>query len=367
MTAITGIGTANPSFKRKQREAVELIAAGLQLKESEKRLLKSIYNATGIDQRYSVLSDYGREPGAFEFFPNNGEAPFPSTAARMAIYKNEALPLALNALNNCLAVSPHIEKREITHLITVSCTGMYAPGIDIELVHALQLESTTQRTAIQFMGCYGAFNALKVAAAACQADPVAKVLVVCVELCTLHFQKNKSTEHLISNAIFADGAAAVLIEAKPENNKNFSFEAFHCDLIPQTQNEMAWQIADFGFDIILSAYVPEVIETGIAAFLQQLMAKKQWTLSDINKYAIHPGGIKILQGCEQALGISQEQNKYSYQVLRDFGNMSSATVLFVLKAMWDEMQSSDDGQTVFSCAFGPGLTLESMLLKIHCC
>jgi len=365
-TAITAIGIANPPFKRSQDGAAELVSNALGLKRAERRLLKSVYKATGINQRYSVLGDYCKEPGQFDFFPNDPTASFPTTAARMKIYKQHALTLAIAAIEDCLATVNCVNKNEITHLITVSCTGMYAPGIDIEIVQQLALHTNIKRTAINFMGCYGAFNGLKVAEAICRADQKAKVLLVCVELCSIHFQKEFTTTNLISNAIFADGAAAVLVEAKPANKKCFGIESFYCDLLPQTSQEMAWHIADSGFDIVLSSYVPEIIQSGIAAFAEKLLQQSGQTLSEIDLYAIHPGGLKILQACEESLNISVEDNKYSYDVLRNYGNMSSPTVLFVLKKIWDNINSTDHHKNIFSCAFGPGLTLESMVLKTQC-
>jgi alpha-pyrone synthase len=284
----------------------------------------------------------------------------------MRIYRDNALGLAKAAIENCIAQIENFDLSAITHLITVSCTGMYAPGLDIELVQQLDFNPSTSRSAINFMGCYGAFNAIKIANALCQADPIATVLVVSVELCTIHFQKNTELDNMISNAIFADGAAAVIISGKPAQKKYFSLETFHNDLLPQTSQEMAWEIGDSGFDIVLSTYVPEIIESGIAVFTQNLLLKHGINLQDIDLFAIHPGGAKILQACEAALQISAEQNKYAYEILRNFGNMSSATVLFVLKAIWDDIGSESNQKNIFSCAFGPGLTLESMLLKAHC-
>jgi predicted naringenin-chalcone synthase len=353
---ITAIGTANPIYRRPQIETADLIAAGFHLKASEKRLLKSIYKSTAIETRYSVLADYGKSPGEFEFFPNEPDVSFPTTSARMDIYKKNALPLAIRAIKNCLQEK---DASLITHVITISCTGMYAPGIDIEIVHALHLNSHVKRTAIQFMGCYGAFNGMKVAHAICAADKNAKVLLVAVELCTIHFQKNMTLDNIISNAIFADGAAAILIEHSKQAKQLF-FQGFHCDLLPNSHQEMAWQIADHGFDILLSSYVPYVIHHGILDFTKNLLQQFNMTKENIDLYAIHPGGVKILEACEEALNITKEDNKYAYQVLRDFGNMSSATILFVLKAIWDDFKPN---KTIFSCAFGPGLTLESMLLK----
>lgn len=364
--AIIGVGIANPAYRRRQQDTAEIVANALNLKPARRKLLKSIYHATGIEYRHSVLSDYCKSPGQFEFFPNHPDAPFPTTAARMQIYKAHALTLALSAIENCFQSVNQFDKNKITHLIVISCTGMYAPGIDIEIVEQLQLASSTQRTSIQFMGCYGVFNGIKVADAICKAEPHAVVLVVSVELCTIHFQKESKIENIISNAIFADGAAAAIIQAHPQQKKFFQLETFYCDLLPQTQREMAWHIADYGFDISLSSYVPEAIKSGVSAFMHKLLRQQGILFSSVDFFAIHPGGIKILQACEEALNLDKESNQYSYAVLREYGNMSSATILFVLKKIWDEIHVHDHAKTIFSCAFGPGLTLESMLLKIYC-
>lgn len=366
ISAITAIGTAVPIHRQNQRQAAQVVTHALNLKPAERRLLNSVYQSTGIEYRHSVLSDFCKSPGEYTFFPNDPALPFPSTAARMQIYKENALNLSLLAIQNCFATLTDFHPQAITHLITVSCTGMYAPGIDIELVMALKLNSNVQRTAIQFMGCYGAFNAIKVADAICKADTAAKVLVVCVELCTIHLQKNDAIDSIIANAIFSDGAAAVLIEADPKRSKYLSLDAFHCDLLPQHNETMTWHIADSGFDIVLSSYVPQAIRSGIAAFTERLLSQQNRTLTDVDLYAIHPGGKKILQACEEVLSINEDDNRYSYEVLRQYGNMSSATVLFVLKAIWDDRIRAQANKQIFSCAFGPGLTLEAMLLSLVC-
>lgn len=360
--AITAIGTATPPYQRTQQALAELMSEGFHLTLTQKKILKRIYNASGIENRHSVLSDYCKEPGAFEFFPNSPSERFPTTAERMAIYKDNALTLALAAIEHCLNTVPHLNKTAITHVITVSCTGMYAPGIDIEIVQQLGLASSTPRTSIHFMGCYGAFNGMKAADAICMANPNATVLLVCVELCSIHIQNQFTLDRIISNAIFADGAAAVLIQAQPTEQRCLRFKSFYCDIVPQTSQDMAWQIGDSGFDMVLSAYVPDAIQSGIAAFTETLFRQADLSLHQMDYFAIHPGGLKILQACEEALSITQADNRFSYDVLRRYGNMSSATVLFVLKDIWADLNSSDDGKKIFSCAFGPGLTLESMVL-----
>lgn len=361
---IAAIGTAVPTFRGAQKKVVEFMGEALQLTATQIHRLQTLYQNSGIDYRHSVLDDFAKKRGEFNFFPNEKTAAFPSTAKRMEVYKQNALPLALQAIHNCFSSLKNFDPQEITHLITVSCTGMYAPGIDIEIIERLNLSTSIQRTAINFMGCYGAFNAIKVAHAICKADPHAKVLIVSVELCTLHFQKSKKSNDVIASTLFADGAGAVLIQSVNENKKYFSLENFYCDLLPQSKQEMAWHIADQGFDMALSAYVPRCIESGIAAFMQKLLKQPKLGINNIDYFAIHPGGVKILEACENALKISSEKNNYSYQVLRNYGNMSSATILFVLKALWDDVKLKSQ-KNIFCCAFGPGLTLESMLLKTY--
>lgn len=360
-SAITAIGIANPPYKRSQQDVAELISEGFHLNFMQKKILKRVYKSSGIEHRYSVLTDYCKSPGEFEFFPNDPSSDFPTTAQRMAVYKANALTLALAAIETCLE---RVNNHTITHVITVSCTGMYAPGIDIEIVQHLNLASSTKRTSINFMGCYGAFNGMKAADSICRADPDASVLVVCVELCSIHVQKNFTLDNIVSNALFADGAAAVLIQAQPKQQPHLRFKSFYCDIVPQSQQEMAWHIGDSGFDMVLTAYVPEAIKSGIAAFADRLLTQAKLPLNEIDYFAIHPGGVKILQACESSLNITPHDNRFSYDVLRQYGNMSSATVLFVLKQIWDGLTHHDDNKKIFSCAFGPGLTLESMLLEV---
>jgi alpha-pyrone synthase len=364
-TGIVAIGTANPLFRRPQPQVMEFMANVLQLNATEKRLLRALYKGTQIEYRYSVLEDYCKNTGEFSFFSNDLNDDFPTTHKRMEAFKTLAPALAIAAINDCFTNLQNFDKTSITHLITVSCTGMYAPGIDIEIINQLQLKTSTHRTSINFMGCYAAFIAIKTADSICKSEPNAKVLIVCVELCTLHFQKNKSLDSLTANALFGDGAAALLIEAQPQKNKYLSIEAFYADLIPQSDTAMAWNITDSGFDMVLTSFIPELIEKGIPKFIDKLVSQKNLQLQDIDFFAIHTGGVKILQACAQALKITEDDNKYSYEVLREYGNMSSPTVLFVIKKIWDQLNSQHHNKTIFSCSFGPGLSFESMLLGTH--
>jgi len=364
MSYITSIGISNPEHRFAQQAIAHFMVKAMHLEENEARKLYALYRATGIETRYSVLADYGRDSD-FDFFPNNEALqPFPSTSQRLNLYKKYAIQLSVNSVTECLAKFPSLKKEEITHLIVVSCTGMYAPGLDIDLVKSLDLNFSIHRTCINFMGCYAAFNAMKLANAFCTADVNAKVLVVCTELCSIHFQKENTEDNLMANALFADGSAALLIEANPRQGINLKPINFHCDLATHGEEKMAWSVGDQGFEMKLSTYVPEIIRSGIKKLTQSLLNEIAMEFSDVNYFAIHPGGKKILEVIEQELNLSKNQNHFAYEVLKNYGNMSSPTVLFVLNAICHQLEEIDSGKNILSFAFGPGLTLESMLLKI---
>ncbi|MEZ0539229.1 type III polyketide synthase [Fibrella arboris] len=371
---ITSLGTAVPGNAIPQNQIARFMAEALEMDERDQRRLSALYRQTRIDQRHSVLPDYSRSRGEYTFYPNTeGLEPFPTVGQRMKMYQQEAVPLALQAIDDCLANYPGFDKQGITHIVTVSCTGLYAPGPDIELIEAMGLPGTTQRMAINFMGCYGAFNGIKAADAIVRSTPDAVVLVVCVELCTLHFQKKNDLDNLLSNALFSDGAAAVLVEGKARVDRSLRLRSFYCDLLPAGKEAMAWHVTDYGFEMTLTSEVPSFIQQGIGQMLSRLLERSGLTIGDIGTYALHPGGRRILEVIEGQLGLDQTDNRYAYQVLKEFGNMSSATVLFVLKAIWNDLdnaandpdKNSDGSFNILSCAFGPGLTLESMILEAN--
>lgn len=360
---IQAIGTATPPHRLAQADIAAFMAEAEGMDAAARQQLAILYRASGIRYRYTVLPDYGRPAAERSFFPPSVHlTPFPQVRARMEAYEREATPLARRAVEATLPNG--YDRQRVTHLITVSCTGMYAPGIDIELVEQLGLSPQVQRTAINFMGCYAAFVGIKAAQHICTAEPTAQVLVVCVELCTLHFQKGNTEEILLANALFGDGAAALLIGGHPRPGPNLALTRFYNDLAWAGKAEMAWRIGDFGFEMRLTNQVPAYIQAGIQQLSHNLLASLQLDLADIDYYAIHPGGKRILQVIETALGLSAEANRPAYAVMRDYGNMSSPTVLFVLHLLWQQFQAADQGKHVLSFAFGPGLTLESMLLQV---
>jgi alpha-pyrone synthase len=363
MSFITAISTANPALRLEQAVIAEFMLRKMHFSNGEARKLKTIFKASGIRYRHTVLEDYGKISD-YNFYPERNDEMHPSTQARLDIFKRHALPLSIRSAASIFQTRPELKPKQITHLIVVCCTGMYAPGLDIDLVKALGLKSDVQRTAINFMGCYAAFNALKIADAFCKSCEEAKVLIVCTELCSLHFQPDATEDNLLANALFGDGSAAVLVENKTVGGLKLEIKEFHNDLAIKGEHDMAWSIGDLGFQMRLSAYVPGIIKEGIGSITRALLNKISKKFADIKFFAIHPGGKKILEMIEQELGITKEQNRPAYAVLENYGNMSSPTVLFVLHDLISRLTHEDIGEHVLSFAFGPGLTMESMVLEI---
>jgi len=329
--------------------------------ERDQRLVRALYRKSGIETRHSVIPDLGTN---FLIPDGQGSCRQPTTAERNAIYSREAGKLALGLGRKLLAAAPEFSASDITHVVTASCTGFSNPGIDYLLCRELGLPGNAQRFHLGFMGCYAAFPALNMATQFCRANPDAVVLVMCLEICTLHLQLNGSEDAILANSLFADGAAAVLVSARPPHPGNAAYliRDFESALIPSGVEAMAWTIGDLGFDISLSSYVPRIIGAGIADVLRPLLSRNDLSRQDVRRWAVHPGGKAIIDKVAAGLELSADQVQPSREVLRDFGNMSSATVLFVLK---ETLALAGGGEQVCAIAFGPGLTVEMGLLQIE--
>jgi predicted naringenin-chalcone synthase len=366
-SCISALGTANPEHKIPQENIFRFMANAFALDDTNKSRLKSIYDHAGINQRYSVIPDFGlADSRDFTFFEQNTALePFISTQKRLQLYQQKAAVVAANAVRACLKDFDKSIYQQITHLITVSCTGMYAPGLDIDLVEQLGLNRNTERTCINFMGCYGAVNGLKTADYICRSNPQAKVLVVSVELCTLHFQKENTLDNWVANSLFSDGAAAALVTNGPLTSGSpvIELESFYAEFLPEARDEMGWYVGNTGFEMRLTSKVSRQIKKYIKPITNNLLAHAGLDYNQISAYAIHPGGKKILEAVEDALELPEESNAVAYEVLQQYGNMSSATILFVLDKMLKAGKLID--QRILSFAFGPGLTVEGMVLQMH--
>jgi predicted naringenin-chalcone synthase len=353
--SIVSIGTSNPGHPISQLEIARFMQLAHQLDDTEGRKLGFLYRKSGIETRHSVLEDFDKlDVEDFSFFPKNSSlSPFPGTKARMEIFQRTAADLAATAAVSCLHQADATAE-SVTHLILVSCTGMVAPGVELQLMEKLGLEDSVERYCIHFMGCYAAFTGVKLADKILKAEPEAKVLLISVELCTLHFQKDYTEDNLLANSLFGDGAAAALVM---NAEKGMKINSYISQVLRDGDQDMAWGIGDFGFEMKLSKYIPMLLENGIRQY--RAFFEDKFKLSQIRNFAIHPGGKQILQNVQEAFELRPEVNYHAMNVLRQFGNMSSATILFVLDRMMKDSKVQGD---ILSMGFGPGLTLETLHL-----
>lgn len=363
MAKIISIGTSVPQFKHTQQQLLEFMEGAYNAGLREKRILSYLYKHSGIDSRYSVIPDFTLPIEEWQFFPQSRDLePFPLLEHRMDWYNRFALPLALKAVESCLGAN--IDKADITHVITVSCTGMSAPGLELQLVDALDLRNDIARTSINFMGCYAAIHGLKMANDIVRSTPEALVLVVCVELCSLHYQKTFTDDTITAPLIFGDGCAAVLITGDYHNDKGIRLDCFYSEILKEASHTMTWNLSSTGFVMTLSADIPEIFHHKIGGMKDRALAKAGISNDEIAHWCIHPGGKRILEAIYKGLNLEPGDLVQSEKILREYGNMSSPTILFVLKAMWEANLNKAE-EKVFGVAFGPGLTMESVVMTIE--
>lgn len=342
MGYVLDIGTALPGYTYSQAEFASFYAS-LAHGDEEKRKIALISKRSGISKRYSAFAELDKLFGM-------------RLSEKMTLYHREAFSLALEAIRRNTAYAAHAHN--ITHIITVSCTGMQAPGIEIDLIEALGLKTDIARLNINLMGCYAAITAMKAADDICRSKPDALVLVVCVELCTLHFQKRFDDNYILSNLLFADGAASLLVSAKKPTGPAFSIEGFYSQLFTRARDDMRWNISEDGFLMKLTTAIPAIIQDELKAddTLKALAHKPG------SQYAIHPGGRQIIESVQAALKIGNEAVGPALHVLQEYGNMSSPSVLFVLGELQEHLRGHQPDIPVFGCSFGPGLAFESFIL-----
>jgi predicted naringenin-chalcone synthase len=380
---VVGIGTALPPYVYTQAEVKAVMRRWVGGERRVDRLLERVYTHSGIERRHSVVADFG--PGAPAgdgvglFLDRDGGAfARPSTGTRNARYGASAPPLLERAARRALAAAPAALRDRVSHVITVSCTGFQAPGVDDHLVRALGLAPDTERYHLGFMGCYAVFPALRMARAFCLADPAAVVLVAAVELCTLHLDPSREVDSILSTSVFADGAAAAVVsavDAPVGARPALELLASSTTLTQQGKADMAWTIGDHGFEMVLTSYVPRVLEAEAEASVAPLLRAGGVGLGDVDAWAVHPGGRAILDKVEQGLRLEDGVLGASRAVLAEAGNMSSASVLFVLERLVggrceDHALPAEPpaplaaGALVAALAFGPGLTVDAALLRV---
>lgn len=358
--SIAGLGTAVPEHSITQEEAVELHATLCEIDPDRRRTLHALYRRSGVLRRHSALLERSTGPllERQAFFPpaRDDRDPGPSTSARMEQYEVHAPALAARASSAALRAAG-TRPDEVTHVVTVSCTGFMAPGVDARLIDALGLPATAQRTHVGFMGCHGALNGLRVADSVVHTDSEATVLVCSVELSTLHFAYGWNPEMMVPNALFADGAAALVGRTSARNPTAWRLASSATLLMADTAGDMSWRIGNHGFRMTLSARVPSLIEARLGEWLRAWLCDNQLSVAEIGSWAIHPGGPRILGAVERALGLDPTRTRVSREVLAGFGNMSSATVFFTL----DRLRAEGAPGPCVALALGPGLVAEAAL------
>ena len=352
--AIWGLGTALPDRTITQANAAALSSLVAGHDADQSRRVAAIYRRAGVQNRHVALLD------RLDVEVQSDDLEGATTRERMTHYAEAIKPVALEAARTAL-LNSKVRARQISHLVTVSCTGFSAPGFDLDLFGSLGLDPEVQRTHVGFMGCHGALNGLRVANALASADPSSRVLLVAAELCSLHFRFGFDSELAVTNALFADGAAALVGgTASPGQSDIEPWRLIACGskLVPETSDAMSWTIGNHGFEMTLSPRVPSMIAQNLRPWLEGWLGRQGLTLDDVGSWAVHPGGPKILDAVEESLGLPASALEVSRQVLAEYGNMSSPTVLFIL----DRLRNNQAERPCVALGFGPGLVIEAALL-----
>ncbi len=359
MAKIISIATGVPPTANDKGQIVDFISNVHSENAEESRKMKFLQRMSGIETRYSIVPDFDLAMKDWQFFPKTKNLePFPTIDLRMKWFSKYAAPLCVSTIEK--AIDGLVAKNEITHLVTVSCTGMSAPGLDLQIAEQLQLNNNIGRTSVNFMGCYAAVHGLKVAEGIIAADENAVVVLVCLEFCSLHFQKQDTADNLMACVLFADGCAAVVLKANQAKEKGLVLDSFYSEIVYKGKQDMAWEISTTGFLMTLTSYVSQLVGEDFAGFAERALAKTKRSRATIGHWCIHPGGKAILESIANSMSITKDELKHSYDILKNYGNMSSATILFVLQQILKEMENSTtSNQPIFGAAFGPGLTMDS--------
>jgi predicted naringenin-chalcone synthase len=350
LPALLGLGTAVPDRAMAQSAWVP-IADRIAPSTVDRAVTERLARRSGIERRHCDTAD---RPGEATFYPSDPGGRGPGTAARMTRFVAAARPMAAEAARDAIRRAG-TDAAAITHVVTASCTGFEAPGPDQWLVEDLSLPRKVRRTNVGFMGCHAAVNALATASAIAQAEPAARVLVCCVEICSVHLHYGARLDRLVANTLFADGAAAAVVGMGTGHPRLACFDSV---LLPDSRDEMAWTVGDHGFEMTLGARVPEILQSRVGAWIGSTLEREGLRIGEVGGWAIHPGGPRVIEAVLGSLGLGEHAGSQSREILRAFGNMSSATLLFIL----DRLERARVPRPWVGMAFGPGLAGESMLV-----
>lgn len=360
---ILSVGTAVPATRLNQPQIRDFFAGQPGMDRLAARLIRAAFDHSAIDHRHTVIDELspdgeGTDAGDGTFVDGSPRMlQMPSTGARNDVYRREAPALFAAAAADALARAG-VAASEVTHIVTASCTGFFAPGPDFRLVRDLGIPPTAERYHLGFLGCAAAIPALRAATRICDAQPGAVVLVACAELCSLHIRSSTDPEQIVASAVFADGAGAAVVTATPPRMPGPVFEVgdFFTAITSEGESDMEWTIGDEGFEMTLTAEVPRIVGREIREVLRTVLGGAD--VSSVDAWAVHPGGRSVLDRVQAGLELPDDAMDASREVLRTYGNMSSATVLFILRRI---LESGPEGDVVALC-FGPGLTVETARL-----
>lgn len=368
--AILSLGTALPQHRVSQDQAADWLADSLRDHPTKARWLRSISARSGIDARHFCIPYALVPPAESHFAPHRSPAEAATTSERMELFRSMAPPLAVEAGRQALAQLSDSSGRtlaeqtaSISHLILVTCTGFFAPGLDIAISSQLGLSPAVERIQIGFMGCSALFNAWRTAADFVAGAPQARVLIVCVELCSIHLQPSLKRQHLISSTLFGDGAGACIVGRPTEHGRGYIQLVEHLSRVqPGTEGEMTWQVGDHGFALYLSPQIPDHLARAAPPALRTLFPDGQRPAF----WAIHPGGKAIVDQLAESFALGAPDIAASLNTLRAVGNLSSATMVFVLAELLEQLgrnPADADSLDGVAMGFGPGLVLEMARLR----
>lgn len=363
MSYIVDIATAVPKYSVSNTELINFYSTAVETSglDSINRKLNIISAKTKIKNRYSCIPDFN---GTSKELFTDGK--YEQTVERRTeVYKEKIMPLAISAIDKLLRQT-NCKPNEITHLITVSCTGVFAPGFEFLVADHYSLRHT-EKLGLNFLGCYAAVKAMKHAHYIASAVPSACILIVCAELCSLHFNPSITDDDILSNLLFADGAAAALVvgdeHEKSVDKTVLDISAISAASIPHTHDLMTWDISSTAFKMHLSKYIADAIRENVSGAINEFIHEAS---STADYWAIHPGGVRIVNAVKGSLELTENDVQDSLAILENYGNMSSPTILFVLQRIFDKLKKDPDNENknIVTCAFGPGLTIEMMNLTV---
>ncbi|HEY9737593.1 MAG TPA: 3-oxoacyl-[acyl-carrier-protein] synthase III C-terminal domain-containing protein [Trichocoleus sp.] len=371
VAVIESIATGNPEYITQQSDAAQRVASLPALKENSKRIEK-IYQNTRINTRHLAVDLLAEDA----LTPEQCAVPI---QLRMQLFKEKAVPLAERVARQALAnlsESSNSITDSIGLIVFVSSTGFVAPGVDAELIERLGLKRNIARVTVNFMGCAAAMNGLRVACDHVKAYPNRRALLVCLELSSINAVFNDDLNDVIIHSIFGDGCAAVVFGAASVGQAPAQGQIVIRDhlsyLVEGTQDGITLGVEDTGITCQLSPQLPDYIEAGVGPVIEQYLCDRNLTKESIDLWAVHPGGTRIIQKVQSSLGLEDSQVATSWAVLREYGNMLSVSLLFVLKQMQEQRQAlaqaegsgETEVQTGLAFSFSPGVGIEGVLFEL---